>query len=103
VATTTYTINGGTYTNGGYTTAITGGYVIGKDTWANGVITVPANNGKQMFALACIVLGMDTPELRAKFRLVYDTISSSWSDDYAYEFLIKEAYRIKYGDEERTD
>lgn len=91
------------YTNGGYITTVGDGTIISGGAWSGGTsyITIPPHPA--LFALACLALGLDTPEQRAAFRYVFNIIQPGWGEEYTYEFLIKEAYKIKYPNDEHID
>lgn len=53
---------------------------------------------KLMFATICIAVGLDTQELRDKFRTYYIQVSQFWEDEHVYNYLIEKAYEVKYGE-----
>ncbi len=66
------------------------------------VQTLSSLTHKSMFVLACITLGLDTPELRSKFAYWFNQIDSNWPEDFIYEWLIQKAYEVKYGEPDIT-
>lgn len=64
-----------------------------------GLMDLTNISNKTFFALACLVLGLDTPELRAKFAGYFNQINSDWSEEFVYDWLIQSAYKVKYGDD----
>ena len=87
-----------------------GGYYTDPNTNVTNLITrtntqvqVLSNlSRKTMFTLACITLGLDTPELRRKFQAYFNQIDSTWPDDFLYDWLIQKAYEVKYGEPDIT-
>lgn len=82
-----------------------GDYIVG-DTWTlpgGGVITSNSTWAYTqphpiMFVTICLVLGLDTLELRTKFRAFFNQVQPNWDYETTYNWLIEKAYNVKYGD-----
>lgn len=60
---------------------------------------MPPGMVNMLFAVVCLVTGLDTPQLRAKFRSEFEQLlRSNATGEYVYEQLIERAYNVKYAD-----
>lgn len=79
------------------------GIIVGGNGWTGTMIVPSTVSTNQFFALACIALGLNEQEQRDQFIAAMKGVSSSWTVEQVYDFMIATAYRIKYGDEERPN
>lgn len=84
---------------------LTGGGAIWIDpNYSNGITSrqaqqMPPGMVNMLFAVVCLVTGLDTPQLRAKFRPEFEQLlRSNAAGEYVYEQLIERAYNVKYAD-----
>ena len=80
---------------------LTGGSVWIDPNYSNGITStqMPPGMVNMLFAVVCLVTGLDTPQLRAKFRPEFELLLKSHvSGEYMYEQLIERAYNVKYAD-----
>ena len=83
---------------------LTGGAIWIDPNYSNSITSrqaqqMPPGMVNMLFAVVCLVTGLDTPQLRIKFRPEFDQLLSlNFHGEYMYEQLIERAYNVKYAD-----